>query len=270
MVAGFAFLVSGNRQGSLALYVSNAKMDMLRKEQRLRYDYRLPLRGAPRFDKLPERLAGKDVTLGSAIFIRIFKAESELELWMKKGRQFVLFQTYPICRWSGFLGPKLKEGDRQSPEGFYSVSRRQLNPNSRWHRSFNIGYPNKFDKSFKRTGSLIMVHGGCGSIGCFAMTNEAITEIWKIVNAALDNGQKRYQVHTFPFRMNENNMAIHSGDRWHGFWLNLKTGYDAFNLHRTPPEISHCNGHYVVRPGKPGSSGERRLQKKCLPELAAN
>lgn len=259
-----------NIRTNLSLHIEDARMELVRKEHLIRYRFRIPLRGRPAFDKLSERLADKGVPLGSPIFMRVFKAESELELWMKKDDRFVLFETYPICKWSGRLGPKLKEGDHQSPEGFYSVTRRQLNPKSRWHRSFNIGFPNGFDRSYRRTGSWIMVHGGCSSVGCYAVTNDAIDEIWKIVNAALDNGQKRYQVHTFPFRMTDRNMAIRSTDQWAGFWRNLKSGYDIFNQTRTPPEISHCNGHYVVRPGKPGNSGEQVLRKKCLPELAAN
>jgi len=262
------FAIKAINRGSLTLALEQAKMQFERKEHRLRYLYNIPLRGTPDFKKLPARLTGKGLIMGAPIFIRIFKAESELELWMKKGDRFVLFQTYPICRWSGLLGPKLREGDRQSPEGFYSVEKRQLNPRSRWHRSFNVGYPNKFDRSFDRTGSLIMVHGGCSSIGCFAVTNEAISEIWKIINASFAGGQKRFQVHTFPFRMTARNMAAHENSRWFDFWRNLKTGYDQFAYDHRPPEISHCNGHYVIRPGAPGNSGEEPLVKRCLPELA--
>ena len=245
-------------------------MEFARKEHRLRYGFNFPLRGTPDFDNLPARLAEKGLVLGAPIFIRAFKAESELQLWMKKNDRFVLFETYPVCRWSGLLGPKLREGDRQSPEGFYTVTKRQLNPRSRWHRSFNIGYPNTFDRSFRRTGSFIMVHGGCSSIGCFAMTNEAISEIWKIINASFASGQARFQIHTFPFHMTKKMMASHEGHRWYDFWRNLKTGYDQFERDHVPPNISHCSGHYVVRPGKPGNSGEQQLEKRCLPELAIN
>ena len=258
------------KRGSLTLVVQDTKMTLDRKEHRLRYDFNIPLRGTPDFDALPDRLASKGLNLGAPVFVRLFKAESKLELWMKKEGGFVLFETYPVCRWSGLLGPKLREGDRQSPEGFYSVTKRQLNPRSRWHRSFNIGFPNDFDRSFERTGSFIMVHGGCSSIGCFAVTNEAITEIWKLINASFANGQKRFQVHSFPFRMTEQNMAAYQHQKWSMFWQNLKTGYDQFELDHLPPEISYCSGHYVVSPGRPGNSGEQKLQKRCLPELAVN
>ena len=113
------------------------------------------------------------------MFVRIFKLGSQLEIWMEKDGSYRLFATYPICLWSGRLGPKLAEGDRQAPEGFYAVTKDELNPNSRWHRSFSLGFPNAFDRAQGRTGSFIMVHGGCQSIGCFAMTNDVVDEIWQ-------------------------------------------------------------------------------------------
>ena len=131
----------------------------------------------------------------------MFKQESELELWMKNGERMALFQTYPICRWSGRLGPKLKIGDKQAPEGFYRIGRAQLNPNSRWHRSFNIGFPNAFDRAHRRTGTYFMVHGGCSSAGCYAMTNAQVDDIYRLVEAALAKGQKAVDMHAFPFRM---------------------------------------------------------------------
>jgi murein L,D-transpeptidase YafK len=148
---------------------------------------------------LDQRLAAKDVALGVPIFIRIFKLESELELWVQKSGRYELFATYPICLWSGRLGPKLQEGDKQAPEGFYTVDKDALNPDSRWHRSFNLGFPNAFDQAYGRTGSFLMVHGGCASIGCYAMTDRVVDEIWRMVTSALDAGQERFAVHVFPF-----------------------------------------------------------------------
>ena len=139
------------------------------------------------------------------MFLRIFKLESELEIWMEKDGRYQKFATYPICLWSGRLGPKLREGDRQAPEGFYAVTKEELNPNSRWHRSFSLGFPNAFDRAQGRTGSFIMVHGGCQSVGCFAMTNDVVDEIWRLVTAALDQGQPAFNVQVFPFRMTEKN-----------------------------------------------------------------
>ena len=152
--------------------------------------------------------------LGAPVFLRIFKLESELELWMEKDGRYQNFATYPICLWSGRLGPKLQEGDRQAPEGFYAVTKDELNPNSRWHRSFSLGFPNAFDRAQGRTGSFIMVHGGCQSVGCFAMTNNVVDEIWRLVTAALDKGQPAFNVQVFPFRMTETNLAARKGDQW--------------------------------------------------------
>ncbi|MEX3007477.1 L,D-transpeptidase family protein [Hoeflea sp. TYP-13] len=188
--------------------------------------------------RLEEQLTERNLSLGAPVFIRIFKASSELELWMKDGDEFALFKTYPICSYSGDLGPKLKEGDGQSPEGFYSVTAGQLNPNSSYHLSFNIGFPNNYDLSHGRTGSYLMVHGKCVSIGCYAMTDAGIEEIYLIVEAALEGGQSSFGVHIFPFRMTEENMADHAGSQWIGFWRNLKEGHDLFEADKMPPRIS--------------------------------
>jgi murein L,D-transpeptidase YafK len=147
-----------------------------------------PLAGTPNLADLPGRLAAQGLSLGSPVFIRVFKREFELELWMKREERFQLLATYPVCRWSGTLGPKLREGDHQAPEGFYTVDAAALNPASRWHRSFNLGFPNAFDRAHNRTGSFVMVHGGCGSIGCFAMTDPVVDELWRLVTAALQAG----------------------------------------------------------------------------------
>jgi hypothetical protein len=193
----------------------------------------LPLSGTPDLGKLPERL-----------FLRIFKAESELEVWMMKGKEFQLFATYPICQWSGVLGPKFYEGDNQSPEGFYTVGRRDLKWQTRHHRAFNIGFPNAFDKLHGRTGSNILVHGGCSTEGCFAMTNPVIDEVFRLANSAA-SGQKEIQVHVFPFRMTAENLMQQSASPWLDFWINLKTGYDLFAETRLPPAVGVCKSRYV-------------------------
>lgn len=238
-------------------------------ETRSRLRLGLPLRGTPDLDRFEERLAEKGVRLGDPIFMRIFKRESKLELWMKKGDRFTLFATYPICTWSGRLGPKLKQGDRQSPEGFYTVTAGQLNPNSRWHRSFNLGYPNAFDRAHGRTGDFLMVHGGCGSIGCYAMTDPVITEIWKLVTAALKGGQPRFHVHAYPFRMTQANMARFGGGPWGDFWSDLSKGYDLFERSRIPPRVDVCSGRYVARPGVPGSTGHP-VRKSCAVRVSGS
>ena len=224
--------------------------DELRTKQNyLHYRFNKPLPGTPDLSKMDERLAQSGVKLGAPIFMRIFKLEGELELWMRNETGFVLFATYPICRWSGRLGPKLKEGDRQSPEGIYTVRQNQLNPNSRWYRSFNLGYPNIYDRSFDRTGSFLMVHGGCSSIGCYAMTDPVMKEIWQIVTATYKGDNKSFTVHAFPFRMTQRNMSVYHDQRWAPLWANLKRAYDLFNETKVPPKVSVCKQNYVVTPG---------------------
>jgi murein L,D-transpeptidase YafK len=217
------------------------------------------LPGTPDLTAFDRRLSERGLVLGAPVFIRIFKLEFELEVWMKRGDRFELFATYPICRWSGALGPKLQEGDRQAPEGFYTVDARALNPNSRWHRSFNLGYPNLLDREYGRTGSYLMVHGGCGSVGCYAMTDPVIDEIWRLVTAALKGGQPRFHVHVFPFRLTDEQLKERSRPRWARFWRDLKAGYDAFETTRLPPKIAVCDGRYAVSADAPATAGSSPL-----------
>ncbi len=212
-------------------------------------DQRLPVLGALQTDDRDRRLAERGMAAGSPVMIRIFKAESQLELWLEKGGRFELFATYPICYWSGTLGPKLHEGDKQAPEGFYSVGMPQIRRRGRWPRSLNIGFPNALDRAYARTGSLILVHGGCTSTGCYAMTNPVMEEIYALSEQALKRGQDRIQVHVFPFRMTEHNVSAHADHEWHGFWLNLKEAYDLFERTRVPPKVSVCGKKYVVTEG---------------------
>jgi murein L,D-transpeptidase YafK len=181
------------------------------------------------------------------IMIRIFKAESELEIWKKKddGR-FHFFKSYPICNFSGDLGPKLAQGDRQAPEGFYIVSKEQMNPKSKYHLAFNIGFPNAYDRSLGRTGSNIMVHGDCRSAGCYAMTDALVEEIYILAREALEGGQEYFMIQAYPFRMTAANMAKHRGSKWYGFWQNLKQGYDYFELTRLQPKIDVCGRSYLI------------------------
>lgn len=222
-----------------------------------------PLPGTPDLGALDQRLASAGFTLQQPILIRIFKRDFELEIWKAKNGRYHRFATYPICRWSGHLGPKLKEGDRQSPEGFYAVGKHQLNPNSRWRRSFNLGFPNMYDRAHERTGSFLMVHGGCGSVGCYAMTNDVIDEIWKIVTSALDAGQRRFQVQAFPFRMTDENLAAKRSDRLHPFWRSLKEGADLFEKTGLPPRVHVCQGRYLFLPGRSIDAGNQPILASC-------
>lgn len=215
-----------------------------------------PLPGAPDAATIEARLAAKGLAEGNPAFVRIFKAESELEVWMRKGNGFVLFETYPICHWTGTLGPKIREGDKQSPEGFYSVTARQSRHRGRWRKAFNLGFPNALDQRLQRTGSYILLHGGCSSTGCFAMTDPVLDEVYGLAQAALAKGQPRVHVHIFPFRMTEGAMAQHAGHPASAFWQDLKAGYDAFERAHVPPVVSICNQRYAVRDGDPGTSGD--------------
>ncbi|MCB1529256.1 MAG: murein L,D-transpeptidase [Hyphomicrobiaceae bacterium] len=208
------------------------------------------LPGTPDLQALDKRLDDGGFDLKQPILMRIFKREFELEVWKARDGRYHHFATYPICRWAGRLGPKLAEGDKQTPEGFYAVGKSQLNPASRWHRSFNLGFPNLFDRAHGRTGSFLMVHGGCGSVGCYAMTDDVIDEIWRLVTAAIGNGQKRFQVQAFPFRMTQENLAAKSGDPLYAFWRSLKSGADLFEQTGLPPRVRVCKGQYVFLPGR--------------------
>ncbi|MDD3815255.1 MAG: murein L,D-transpeptidase [Desulfocapsaceae bacterium] len=201
--------------------------------------------------QLEQEMQNKNLHLGQPIFIRIFKEENELEIWVKKDLTYELFKTYTICKYSGELGPKLKEGDGQSPEGFYTVSVTALNPWSDFHLSFNLGYPNEFDRLHKRTGGALMVHGKCASVGCFAMNDFRIEEIYTIVDASLSAGQEKLPVHIFPFRMTWDKMAQNVNSPWIPFWENLKQGYDFFLGHRAPPEVTVEGQQYAFHTSRP-------------------
>lgn len=222
------------------------------------------LPGTPDLARLDERLAAAGQKVGDPIFMRIFKREFELELWMRRDGRFHRFATYPICRYSGQLGPKQKQGDRQAPEGIYTVSSSQLNPNSRWHRSFNLGFPNQFDRAHGRTGTFLMVHGGCSSIGCYAMTNAVVDEIWKLVTAALSGGQRRFQVQVFPFRMTDENLAARKDNRWSDYWAQLKVGHDEFASTGVPPRVSVCDKRYQFAPGRSDTASASPIIRSCM------
>ncbi len=222
----------------------------------------LPLATTPRLDQLDERLKSLDLAPGRAIYIRIFKAESELEVWMQNGGgTFTRLAVYPICHWTGSLGPKLKEGDKQSPEGFYTVGVQQTRLVGRWRRAFNVGFPNLHDQLLNRTGSYILIHGGCSSVGCFAMTDEVQEEIYGLARAALAKGQDRFQVHIFPFRMTPGNLERHAEHEWAHTWSDLKPAYDSFERTRVPPRVALCGVRYKIADGLPGETGsdDRRL-----------
>jgi murein L,D-transpeptidase YafK len=265
LVGGGYYLLTPDGRALL----DRVRITMTRWDNQSRYRSGEKLPGTPDLARLDERLAAHGVKLGVPVVLRIFKLDSELELWVEKDGRFVRFATYPICLWSGRLGPKLKEGDKQAPEGFYTVASDQLNPDSRWHRAFNLGFPNAFDRSQGRYGSFLMVHGGCSSIGCYAMTDPVVDELWQFVTAALEQGQARLPVHVFPFRMTDRNLAARKGQRWGSFWTDLKRGYDMFEASHLPPVVSVCKARYVFEPGTSGTIGSA-VEERCPPEVAGN
>ncbi len=207
----------------------------------------------PISSKLTAMMAAKKMRPSDPILIRIFKQESELEVWKQdRSGRYALLKIYPICRWSGKLGPKKVEGDRQAPEGFYSVAAWQMNPNSQYNVSFNLGYPNKLERELGYKGEALMVHGACTSAGCFALTDSGVSEIYAIAAAALAAGQREFQVQSFPFRMTAANMRKYQSDPNFGFWQNLKVGYDVFETTKSPPLISNCGGKYIFGSGQAG------------------
>lgn len=198
---------------------------------------------------LERDLAAVGLKFGDPVFIRAFKEEKLLEFFVRnrKTKRFDLFRTYPIAGASGHPGPKLEEGDFQVPEGFYHVPPAAMNPDSSLHLAFNIGFPNEFDQAHQRTGSFIMIHGACNSIGCLAMTDAKIDEIYTLCDAAHNDGQEFFRVHIFPFRMTGERMRAATGDPNEEFWKNLKEGYDLFESSRVPPEVGVADGHYQFK-----------------------
>jgi len=199
--------------------------------------------------RLTPQLRARSLELGAPVCLRVFKEERILEVWLgdRSGR-FRLLTSYAICALSGGLGPKLQVGDGQSPEGFYSVRPAALNPSSAYHLSFDLGYPNAFDRANGRTGRALMVHGNCVSIGCYAMTDRSMDEIWTFAAAAFRNGQREIQVQVFPFRMTSESLSRHRGNRWYEFWTDLKKGYDLFDGSGVPPRVEVRDGRYRFVP----------------------
>ena len=191
-------------------------------------------------------MSQNDTSPAAPVLIRTYKKEAEFEIWkMRSDGHYALLKTYPMCRWSGQLGPKTREGDRQVPEGFYPITPGQMNPNSNYYLSFNVGYPNAYDRAFGRSGGTIMVHGACSSAGCFSMTDAQIAEIYAIAREAFNGGQREIQMQSYPFHMTAENLARHRLDPNIAFWKQLKNGSDHFEVTKTEPKVGVCDKHYV-------------------------
>lgn len=210
--------------------------------------------------KLIHKMKAKGMPSRAPIMLRIFKEENTLEVWKKRDTgRYGMLTSYDICKWSGKLGPKFKEGDKQAPEGFYTVNKWQMNPNSKYHLAFNMGFPNRYDRAHGRTGSHLMIHGACSSAGCYSMTDEYVEEIYALAREAFKGGQKAFQIQAYPFRMTAENMAKHKDHKHFEFWKMLKRGYDHFEITSVPPKVDVCEKRYVFNTtssGKYESTGQ--------------
>jgi murein L,D-transpeptidase YafK len=200
-------------------------------------------------------LQKKNMPQDSPLLVRIFKEESELEVWKQdtSGR-YALLKVYPICRWSGDLGPKVKEGDRQAPEGFYPITPGLMNPNSSYYLAINTGFPNAYDRANNRHGAFLMIHGDCSSRGCYAMTDEEIGEIYSLARESFAGGQKEIQIQAYPFHMTPANMARHRNSPNLAFWQMIKQGNDDFEVSHLEPKVDVCERHYVFDAAPPDGS----------------
>jgi len=199
-----------------------------------------------RLSGLRNEMLSQNLELGQPIFIRIFKDEKILETWVKDNEtnEYKPFKQYEICKYSGTLGPKLAEGDGQAPEGFYEIGIDQLNPWSQYHLSFNLGFPNEYDRARMRTGSNLMIHGGCQSIGCYAITDDAMEEVYLMTEASIAGGAD-VPVHIFPFKITAQTLFENADSLWQQEWQNLQIGYEAFERTKTPPQAKHSDHKYV-------------------------
>ncbi len=210
---------------------------------------------APIPDKTLAEMTQKNMAKESPILIRLFKEEAELEVWKQDSSgKFALLKTFPICRWSGELGPKIKEGDRQAPEGFYTITPAQMNPTSQYFLAFNMGFPNAYDQANGRTGNFLMIHGDCSSRGCYAMTDEQISEIYALARESFFGGQESFQVQAYPFRMTPANLAKHRTNPNMAFWKMLKEGSDHFEVTKAEPKVDVCERRYVFDAAAPAGA----------------
>ena len=215
-------------------------------------------------EKLMREIKAKGMTRTSPILVRLYKEENLLEVWKQTNTgRYAFAADFTICKMSGKLGPKFIEGDRQAPEGFYAITPGQMNPKSSYHLAFNTGYPNAFDRAHGRGGSNLMVHGACSSSGCYSMTDEQMEVIFALARDAFKGGQKSFQFQAYPFRMTPQNMARYRNDPNYDFWVNLKEGYDYFELTKVPPRVGVCDKKYTFAAGV--TSGDAPMEA-CNPD----
>jgi len=220
--------------------------------------YQLPAQATKELSpELLSLLQQKNMPKHSPILVRIFKEESELEVWKQDTTgHFQFLKVYPICRWSGDLGPKIHEGDRQTPEGFYTITSELMNPNSNYYLAINTGFPNTFDKANDRDGTFLMIHGDCSSSGCYAMTDEQIGEIYSLARESLLGGKLSFQIQAYPFRLMPANLARHRTNPHMAFWKMLKIGNDHFEATHLEPKVEVCDRRYVFDAQHPSNSSK--------------
>ena len=227
-------------------------------------DSSIPKHQKPVPASLTKKMKAKGMSLGAPILLRIYKEENVMEIWKQDHtKRYALLNTYEICKWSGKLGPKHKEGDKQAPEGFYHVTPGLMNPNSSYHLSFNMGFPNTYDRANDRTGSYLMIHGACSSAGCYSMTDEYVEEIYALAREAFKGGQRAFQIQAFPFRMTAENLAKNVGHPDFEFWKMLKEGSDHFEVTRKQPKVDVCEKRYVFN--RYADEGERFNSRQICP-----
>lgn len=232
----------------------------------MRYDRVLDARIATRFN-IKRTFHERGIRYPAAeIFLRIFKRERSLELWVRPEGQerYELLKSYPICALAGGLGPKRRQGDSQVPEGFYNID--FFNPISEYHLSLHLDYPNRHDRlagaEASNLGGDIYIHGGCASAGCMALTDEGIKELYWVAVEARALGQHRIPVHVFPARLEDRDMEglersfRERPDLLH-FWRTLKPAYDFFQTTQRVPAVAvDVAGTYRLN----GVAADSRLQ----------
>ena len=182
------------------------------------------------------------------VYLRAFKKERVLELWAgKSGQPLVLVKSYPVCAASGDLGPKRKEGDWQVPEGLYEVP--SFNPFSDYHLSMKVSYPNASDRlrsDAKRPGGLIYLHGSCASIGCIAIEDGPIEEVYLIV---IDAKRQPVRFDIFPTHLDREGLESLKDSANTEFWKELAPAYLAFEQNHRPAAftVSKKTGAYVLK-----------------------
>jgi len=198
--------------------------------------------------RLGGELASAGLEPGDPLFLRAFKEESELEIWMKPASEphYLLFKVHRLVAAAGRSGPKLREGDGQAPEGFYTFGPEALRPETRHHLGIDLGFPNAYDRQRGRTGSDLLIHGGSLAGGSYALPPAAMDEVYALADAAFRAGEEEVAVHLFPFRLVDARMdkVWSNPSRWTEEWVNLKEGYDFFENVRLPPRIGLDGDRY--------------------------